>query len=89
MMARSYEEIKQDAMDAIRALRKLDWTRERIMQVIRFHVTDEELDIIIRYYEGRHSPIAGYGHIAYAGMKMGFFGIPIVLDAGEVENHLF
>lgn len=86
---RTPEQIKQDAMDVIRALRKLGWTRERIMQVIRFHVTDQELDILIRHYEGRQTVSAGTGHIAYAGMKMGFFGVPIVIENGEVENQLF
>jgi hypothetical protein len=89
MKTRTYEEIKDDARKILRTLMKIGWSRGKIMQTIRFYVTNEELVEMDKYFESRVCVSSGTGHVAYAGMKITIYGIPIVLSNGEVENRLF
>ena len=88
-MTRTYEEMKSDALQVIRALRGLGWSRDKIRQTVRFKATEEEVEALFAHWESRQTVSAGTGHIAYAGQKVGFFGIPIVTEQGEIKNHLF
>jgi hypothetical protein len=80
MKARGYEEIRTDAIEVLRALKSGGFPLERIRGTIRFFVTEEELENI----NDKRCVQAGEGHIAYGGMKVSLFGVPVVTRAGEV-----